>query len=340
MSVEGRNPTVIMQKNGKVVLEDRAMPQTQKGQLIIKTRRTLISTGTELTILSGEFSPDSFWASIASNLPGPTGYCNIGEVIDIGKNVAQGWIGRTVAVLGGGYHARYILGTPDKCYPVPKNVPDDQATFFALARTVMNSVRRGRVQWGEAVAIYGLGILGQLALRFCHIAGARPVIGIDISESRFKYLPDLVGISSINPNGEKVADRIRELTRSRLVDVVFEATGNPSVIPGELEILKRQGRFVVLSSPRGKTSFDFHDLCNWPSYTIIGTHDSSHPQVAIGDNPWTKNRHIEFFFDLVGNGELDIESLISHRVNYQEAPEMYEMLLTDRSGAMGVVLKW
>ena len=96
----------------------------------------------------------------------------------------------------------------------------------------------------------------------------------------------------------------------------------------------------MVSSPSGRTEFDFHDLCNAPSFTIIGTHNGSHPEHAILDNPWTKTRDSEYFFDMVADGELDMAPLISHRGGYAEAVGLYEMLLADRSEAMGVVLEW
>jgi threonine dehydrogenase-like Zn-dependent dehydrogenase len=133
---------------------------------------------------------------------------------------------------------------------------------------------------------------------------------------------------------------IEKLTRGRLAEVVFEVTGLPNLIPKQFETLHRQGRYVVLSSPRGKTSFDFHDLCNAPSYTIIGAHNMSHPPLATPDYPWTMHRHAELFFDLVAEGKLAIDPLISHRERYTEAPRLYDMLLRDRSAAMGVVLDW
>ncbi|MBI4530470.1 MAG: hypothetical protein HY709_03010 [Candidatus Latescibacteria bacterium] len=52
------------------------------------------------------------------------------------------------------------------------------------------------------------------------------------------------------------------------------------------------------------------------------------------------HRHAELFFDLIADGELLIEPLISHRERYAEAPRLYEMLLQDRSQAMGVILEW
>lgn len=340
MSIQQTNATVVVQGTKKVVIENRPMPEPKEGELLIRTKRTLISTGTELTVISGEFDSNSFWAKAARNIPYPTGYCNIGEVIDLGKGVEEQWVGRRVGTYGGGYHAQYITGTADESYIVPEGISDDHATFFVLAQTTMNGVRRSKVEWGESVAVYGLGILGQLTVRFCHLAGARPVMALDISKARFKYLPDLTGLTAIDPSDPEFIDKVNILTRNRLADVVFEVTGNPDIIPQEFEILKPGGRFVVLSSPRGKTLFDFHDLCNWPSYSIIGAHISSHPQMATMGNAWTKKRQTELFFDLVAKGELDVESLISHRENYEKAPELYQMLLKDRSQAMGIVLEW
>ena len=46
------------------------------------------------------------------------------------------------------------------------------------------------------------------------------------------------------------------------------------------------------------------------------------------------------FFSLVADGDLDVSRLVSHREPYDGAPELYEMLLADRSEAMGVVLVW
>jgi threonine dehydrogenase-like Zn-dependent dehydrogenase len=62
--------------------------------------------------------------------------------------------------------------------------------------------------------------------------------------------------------------------------------------------------------------------------------------VETPQNPWTQARHAELFFDLVADGELPLEGLISHRASFREAPAIYEMLLRDRSAAMGVILQW
>jgi len=166
------------------------------------------------------------------------------------------------------------------------------------------------------------------------------VIAVDIADARLQRLPQDAAIVPVNAAREDVPALVKEVTRGRMADVAFEVSGDPQAIPGEFQSLRRQGRLVMLSSPRGPTPFDFHDLCNSPSFTIIGAHNSSHPPQETLDNPWTNKRHAELFFDLVADGEVQLEPLISHREPYTEAPRLYQMLLRDRTPMMGVILTW
>lgn len=337
MPTESTNPTVIFPAPKRVEIESRKVPTPEPGQVLIRTRRTLISTGTELTALNGDYPAGSQWAKFGT-YPFLPGYDNIGEVIEAGQGVDHALVGRTVATYGN--HARYVTSPVAALRIVQREIPDEQAVFFTIGEIVMNGVRRAAVQWGESVAVYGLGLLGQLAVRFCRLCGARPILAIDPAESRIERLPRDARIRRVNPQREKVADVVKSETRGRLLDVVFEVTGSGDLIPAEFEGLRPLGRFVVLSSPRNKTTFDFHDLCNSPSFTIIGAHNCSHPPEATAVTPWSNQRHAEMFFDLIADGEIDLTPLISHRAAYTETPRLYEMLMRDRSQAMGIVLDW
>ena len=332
-----KNPTVVFRDRNVVCMEERPLPVPAKNELLIRTLRTLISTGTELTMLAGDVPPQSSWAHHIQ-YPCLPGYDNVGIVTAVGADIDKTWIGRRVASYGG--HAAWVSVPIDVVHAIPAGVDDEQATFFTIAEIVMNGLRRSQLTWGESVAIYGLGLLGQLAARLAVFCGARPVIGIDTAPARLDLLRTLPAVLCVNPAGGDVEAEVLRATRDRKVDVVIELTGNQNLIPREFAILKSQGRFVVLSSPRGPTAFDFHDLCNGPSFTIIGAHNFSHPLHETPDNPWTKKRHVEFFFDRLTSRDLDLSGLVTHRAPWSEAPALYSMLLKDRSHAMGVILQW
>ncbi|HTL52281.1 MAG TPA: zinc-binding dehydrogenase [Planctomycetota bacterium] len=336
-SSTGSNPTVVFRGAKDAVIEDKPMPKAGPGEILIQTTRSMISTGTELTIYSGEFPKQSAWSSYGK-YPFDAGYSNVGKVVEVGEGVDKSWLGKRAANFGP--HAAFVKTDVKSAFPIPDAVTDDQASIFTIGIIVMNGVRRSRVEWGESVAIFGMGLLGQLTARFCAICGARPVICIDPAEPRLKMLPKLSTIVPVNPTSVKLLDRVKELTHGRLADLLFEVTGAPQVIAGEFEVLRKMGRAVMLSSPRGPSQFDFHDLCNAPSYTIIGTHVSSTPTEESFDNIWTRARNTELFFDHIARKELDIDGMITHRANYKDATKFYQMLLTDRSKAMGVVFEW
>lgn len=335
---ESDNDTVVFPEPNAVAVEGREVPDPGPGEVLVETSRSLISTGTELTLLGDDVPEGSVWDRLGHfPVVGP-GYCNVGAVVEVGPDVASDRLGTRVAVWEP--HQRYNVVDADAYHEIPDGVDDEAATFFGIAQIVMNGVRKGDVDWGETVAVYGLGLLGQLAARFAHVAGARPVVGLDVADDRLAFLPEEAGYVGVDPAAEDEVARVRAATDDRLADVVFEVTGNPDAIPGEFDVLRHQGRLVVLSSPDGTTTFDFHDRCNRGSYEIVGAHVYSHPDRGTPDDPWTKDRHARLFFEYLTEGTVEVEPLITHRAPYEDAPELYGMLRADRSQALGVVLEW
>jgi 2-desacetyl-2-hydroxyethyl bacteriochlorophyllide A dehydrogenase len=332
-----QNPSVLFATPKKAVIEDRPMPKPGPDQVVVKARRTLISTGTELTIFKGEFPKDGGWAAWAK-FPFPPGYANIGDVTEVGPGVDKSLMGKRVASYA--EHGMYGLSNTLKTWPVPDKVSDDEAAFFVIGQIGFNCVRRGRTQWGESAVVYGCGLIGQFIIRGLLLAGARPVVAVDVTESRLDLLPKHDALIKINPTKQNVKDVVKEATHGRMADMVYEATGAQALIPGEFETLRPLGRYIVASSPSGPTSFDFSDLCNAPSYEIIGAHVSSQGDVETPSHQWTRGRNAELYFDLVMAKAIDVKPLISHMEPYTKAPELYQMLLADRSKAMGVVMKW
>ena len=332
------NPSVVFTDVAEVEIQDRPIPRPAAGEVLIRTSKSLISTGTETTVLSGDFPKDSAWARYAQGFPIQPGYCNVGEVVEVAAKGDEDLLGKKVCSYG--VHARYVAMARDEVKVIDRPVRDEHAAFATMFSITANGVRKSGIQFGESAVVFGLGLLGQIAVRLLDLAGARPIVAADISEWRLELLPKGPHVHPVNPRSQDIDDVVPGLCRGRKADVVFEVTGNQNAIPGELAALRDGGTFVVLSSPRGKVEFDFHDLCNAPSFTLLGVHSKSHPKVEEYDNPWTIRRHWELFFDLLAGEVLDLDPLISHRASYADAPSLYHMLLNSRDKAMGVVLDW
>lgn len=319
-----------------VELQDRDRPSPDSKEVLIATETSMVSTGTEITILSGEYPEGSHWDTYG-DYPFVTGYSNVGTVVQAGADVD---IEEGERVASMSPHAEYITASAADCIPVPDGLSDEEAASFAIAQIAMNGVRRSRVNWGETAVVYGLGIVGQLTVRLCRLAGVETVVGIDLAENRLSYLPNDPGIVGVNPTEDDPVDIVDDVTDGRMADVVFEVTGSPDAIPNEFDVLHQQGRLVILSSPHGETTLDFHDYVNMPSHEIIGAHMMSHPDVATQTNPWTLERHAELSYSYLLQDRLQVDDLFSHVCDYEDAPALYRELLEDRTQAMGVRIEW
>jgi len=320
-----------------VDIEQEDIREPRSHEVLIKTSCTLISIGTELTAYSKSFPEGSAWSNYVK-YPFRPGYCNVGVITKIGEKVKSVEVGDRVASLA--RHAEYVVVSEDEIVKIPEELTNEEAAFHTIAAGVMNSVRLAQVSLGDSVGVIGVGLLGQIAIIFNKLCGAFPLIAIDLSDFRLKLASISGAHYTINPSREEIHERVKALTKERMLDVVFEVTGNPQVIPWAIRLLRRMGRLIILSSPRGPTTLDFHDEVNSPSRVIIGTHFSSQPSHETLQNPWTRKRNTELFFELLRNRIISVKHLVTHKFKWYEAPRVYEELWKDRAKFLGVILDW
>ena len=332
-----QNYQVVFTGPKQVELREVKMSAPGPGQVLIKSVLTQVSTGTELTILIGEYPQGSVWANYGQ-YPFNAGYSNIGRVIDVGQGVNRSLIGRLVG--SPTCHAHYVICEHEALYLLPDGIKAEQAVFFTIAEIVMNGVRLANIEPGEIVAVFGLGLLGQFVIQFCRFCGGWPVIAVDPVEFRRTLAKQSGAHYALDPLHTDLEAKIKDITKERMCDVAFEVTGIPNEIGRQLGLLRERGREIILSSPRGVSTIDFHDLVNRPSRMIIGAHNFSHPKVGTTYNQWTVARNTELFFSLLQAGIFTTAHLVSHRFQWKEAVKAYHMLMEDRSKALGVIFDW
>ena len=342
-----KNHILYFPRPREAALEIGEIPIPEKNEMVIKTSRTLISTGTEMTAYCADYEPGSVWEKNFS-CPFYPGYNNAGTVVAVGDDVDKSWLGKRVVTTQP--HAAYVKVTPggadDQAHGgngivvIPDGVSDDDAVFFTIPQIVMNGIRLSQIKWGECAVVYGLGLLGQFAVRFLLESGAFPIIAVDTADYRLGLLPDSPSVIPVNAKKSNVKEVLLQHNSGRLADVVIELTGNGDLLPEQSRLLRQRGNLVILSSPKKPVMFDFHDDCVWPGISIIGAHNFTHPDFPQPSYPWTKERHIEMFFDLLKFRRLDLSKLISRKVDFTNAAEAYKALDVNRGNEMGVIIDW
>eukprot|EP00831_Metopus_contortus_P079685 TRINITY_DN7986_c0_g1_i2.p2 TRINITY_DN7986_c0_g1~~TRINITY_DN7986_c0_g1_i2.p2 ORF type:complete len:328 (+),score=63.74 TRINITY_DN7986_c0_g1_i2:1281-2264(+) len=262
-----KNPIIVFPGKQVSELQCREIKHPGPGELLVKNRKSLISIGTEMTAFSGDYPAGSTWETCFP-YPFEAGYATVGEVVGIGAGVDGSWLGKRVGTMSP--HCRYAVVPAEDVRIIHRTeISDEEAVFYIIAQIVMRGIRMSKIGWGEIPVVFGMGLLGHFAACFCRLSGAKPVIAVDTSDFRLDILPEDTSLIKVNPLKEDLQAQVKEHSRGRMADVVFEVTGNAKLIPDEFKVLHEQGRFVVMSSPKEKTAFDFHDLCNRPMYSAL-----------------------------------------------------------------------
>ncbi|PLY05600.1 MAG: dehydrogenase [Arcobacter sp.] len=359
-------------KKGEILLEEIPLPNCGKNEVLIKTEKSLISPGTERMLL--EFGRSSYiqkakqqpdkvkmvldkiktdgllptMETVFAKLgePMPLGYCNAGTVIEIGSNITEFKIGDRV--VSNGSHSEIVVVGKNLVAKIPDNVSFELASFTVIASIALQGIRLFQPTLGEKVVVIGLGLIGQLTLEFLKANGC-DAIGIDIDQSKVE-LARSNGFIALNPaKGEDPISFVSNYTEEIGVDgvIITAATKSNGPIEQAAEITRRKGRIVAVGAigmdiPR--PPFYEKELSFFISSSYgPGRYDSKYElegiDYPIGYVRWTQNRNFQAILQLLSNGSLKFEYLITHKYKFVEAPKAYNEILNNRN-ALGVILEY
>lgn len=322
----------------EVVRED--IPAPAPAEIQVRTRQSLISTGTECIVLGRKYAPDTHWDRWVKSQPEgfAAGYLNAGEVVALGAQVHDFKIGDRVASRAG-HRQRFNIDAA-KALSIPDAVSDEEAAWFGLAKITQVGVRRAQHQLGDAVVVIGLGLLGQLVTQYARLSGAREVIAIDTAPMRLEMARAHGATHTLEMGVEDALEAVRDITQGRLADVVYDVTGHAAVLPPALRLARRFGTLLLLGDTGTPADQRLTSDVVTRGVKIVGAHDNHATPVATDTDFWTEHNIERLFFTYVARGQMKVADLITHHFSPLDAPQAYHLLQTDRSSVMGVVLDW
>ncbi len=318
-------------------LESLPAPEPGPGELLLETRASLISSGTECICYQRNFEPGTHWHHWVQ-YPFYPGYSNSGVVAGWGEGVTGFERGQKVAYRAG--HRQYAALPAAAVTAVPDGVSHAEAAWIALAKIVQNGVRRAEHVMGDDVVVIGLGILGQLVIQYVRLLGARRVIGIDPAAPRLAYA-ELSGATHALPlRADQALAPVQALTEQRLADVVYDVTGFPQVFASALALPRKFGTVLLLGDTGTPSGQQLSSNVITQGLRIVAAHDSHPPPTSSDFAYWSNQKIAELFFTYLARGQMNVKDLISHRYAPAQAQEAYAMLIRDRASAMGVLFDW
>jgi polar amino acid transport system substrate-binding protein len=355
-------------KTGSVQVEQVPLPALKPGFVLVKTRYSLISAGTERASISQRRSsliaraksqPDmvlkvlkqvkqygliTTYRRVMNKLEStsPIGYSVSGTVVAVGgKDVAMK-AGDRVACAGAAYanHAEYVVVPLHLCAKIPKTVSSDDAAYTTLGAIALQGVRQVEPTLGESVVVIGLGLLGQLTIQLLKASGCF-VIGIDLDEKTLQLARESgAGIALRRDTGD-VKSVVRTATKGLGADAVLITAATPSNDPVELagELCREKGRVVLvgdvgLTLPRAPyymKELDFRLSRSLGPGRYDPEYEERGKDYPAGYVRWSENRNMQEFLRLVGTHQVDLQKLTTHRFNVDDAQAAYALITGTKS---------
>lgn len=356
---------------GETMLAEVPAPGVSSGQLLVQTRATLVSLGTERMLIDfgksnvfqkAKAQPDKVKQvlqkiktdglfqtldAVKSKLDQPLGlgYCHAGVVIGVGKGVEGFQVGDWVAT--NGPHAEVVSVSQNLCAKIPEGVSFEEAAFTPLAAIALQGIRLVNPTLGEGVVVTGLGLIGLMTVQMLRSAGCR-VLGIDFDSAKCEMAREMGAETVDLSKGEDPEQAALAFSRGRGVDAVIitASTKSNEPVTQAAHMCRKRGRIVlvgVVGLELSRADFfekelTFQVSCSYGPGRYEDNYEGKGMDYPIGFVRWTEQRNFEACLDLMANGGLDVKPLISHRYSIDNALEGYGKI-SDR-GAMGIVLQY
>ena len=279
----------------------------------------------------------------------PLGYSCAGFVVGIGEGVSGFSLGDKVAC-GGAGHSELVVVSENLCVKLDPDADLRLAAYNTLGAIALQGVRQADLRLGEACAVIGLGLLGQLTALLLKAGGIK-VIGIDISREMVGLAQAHAADLAAERRDVTLPGRIDELTSGIGLDAVIITAATDSTDPVNFagEILRPKGRVIIVGDV--PTGFDrepyFYrkelDLRMSRSYGP-GRYDPIYEEKGIDYPPgyvrWTERRNMEAFQDFVHRRTIDIDYLTTHVFGLDQSPAAYDLILDRTEPYLGILIEY
>lgn len=353
-------------------------PACGAGEVLVATRASLISAGTEKMVM--EFAGKSLLGKAQERPdlvqkvvqkiqrdgvvdalsaafgkleePLPLGYAAAGEVMQVGANLTgQFKVGERVAIAGAALanHAQFNAVPKNLVVKLPKTVAFEEGCYATLCAIALHGVRNAEITLGSRVLVVGLGLVGQLASQLALAAGAR-VAALDPNPSRAMLAKQLGAHWAMGPQALEAG--WADFTDGRGFDAILlcAATASDALLQQAANVARDRANVVLVG--KVGTRFDYASYMKKELNLKVsrsygpGRYDPNYEAKGetypVGFVPFTERDNLADAVRLMGEGKLNVKALTTHTFEFNEALKAYA-LIGDKKAAgssMGVVLAY
>ncbi len=336
---------ILVEQKRLLIIEEIDVPSPKLGQVLVRVLCSGIC-GSQVGEINGVKGPDRF-------LPHLLGHEGAGEVVECGEGVRTVKAGDRVVLhwrKGAGlesvtpvYESRigkinagwvttfneYSIVSENRVTAVPADFDLETAALLGCAVTTGFGVVNNDAQLaiGQSIAVFGAGGIGLNIVQGAALAGANPIIAVDIFDNRLALAQSLGATHAINSATADPTDAILRIVGSEGVDVAVDNTGNPAVIELACRLTGPRGRTVLVGVPPQDSVAAISTLPLHFEKKLVGSHGGEcRPDIDIP-------RYVR----LVRDDRLTFAHLVGKRYSLPEINTAIDDMRTGRLAGRAIV---
>jgi 2-desacetyl-2-hydroxyethyl bacteriochlorophyllide A dehydrogenase len=316
-------------------IREQPVPEPGPGQVTVRAIVSLVSSGTELLIYRGDGAGELGLETCEGSFDFPVKYAYqvVGEVIAAGPG--SSYRPGDVVFARHPHQSVFTMNSESVLLVrVPDGIDPDRAVFVNLMAVALTTQLDIPVRFGDCVVVYGQGTVGSLAAQLARRTAGTLIVVDPLASRRERALSWGVDLA-LAP--DEAAGAIEEASAGRGADIAIEASGTGPALQAAINATGQEGTIVAVSFFGTKTI----PLTLAPEFHYRRQHIISSQVSTLGSGlqpRWSWERRDQVAFSLLAHPWL--QTPVTHRLPFAEAPEAYRLLDQQPDEAIGVLLDY
>lgn len=216
-----------------------------------------------------------------------------------------------------GAFAEFVSVPAHILYRIPENVTFEQAAMVEPVAVAAHAVNISKIQPGASVVVVGAGMVGMFVINMLKIAGANPIIVLDLDENKLRLAKEFGATHTFRSIEVRIPQKINELTKERGADFGFEVVGLSETVNLCINSLRKGGTAILVGNLKPEVII--------PLQKVVTTELSLLGSCAI-------NGEYELVLDLLASGKISVDKMISAVAPLSEGADWFNRLYNKEPG--------